>query len=134
MITRFKKEKGASAVEFAFIILVLVPLIFGIIQFSPAFFSAISLTHAAREVVRRVAVEDIEISEVEEAVLENIPQYVKDWVASNGEIIEVDSSEEIDAIGEEITVDVTILHTFNIPLMPALTKALTGHASMRQEQ
>ena len=51
-----KKEKGASAVEFAFILMPFMVLIFAIFQFGIIFNNWIALNYAAREGVRLAAV------------------------------------------------------------------------------
>lgn len=49
-------ERGAAAVEFAILLPVLVMLVMGIIEFGRAYNAQISLTHAARESVRVMAI------------------------------------------------------------------------------
>jgi len=51
-----REEKGASAVEFALILPILVLLLFGIIQFGIAYNNYLAITHAAREGARLAAV------------------------------------------------------------------------------
>lgn len=126
MFLGLKKEKGASAVEFAFILPLLVLIAFGIVQFGPAFFSVISLTHAAREAVRRAAVEEY----VEEDVINDIPDYVKNRI--NNLTIVID--EPLDAIGEPVTATVSATYHFTIPLMGAWDRDLSCIATMRQEK
>lgn len=53
---RARDERGAAAVEFALLLLPLLLLTFGIIEFGRAYNTKLSLTHAAREGVRVVAV------------------------------------------------------------------------------
>ncbi|MBM3710507.1 MAG: pilus assembly protein, partial [Actinobacteria bacterium] len=50
------EQTGASAVELAFILPILVMVIFGIFQFGIAYNNWIALTHAAREGARLAAV------------------------------------------------------------------------------
>jgi Flp pilus assembly protein TadG len=51
------RDAGASAVEFALVAMfALMPLLLGIIQFGFIFYSQITITHAAREGVRPLAV------------------------------------------------------------------------------
>lgn len=45
-------DAGASAVEFALVLMLLVMLLFGIIQYGYAFFEYIQVAHSAREAVR----------------------------------------------------------------------------------
>ena len=51
-----KREEGASAVEFALVLPVLITLILGIIEFGVFFNQQISVTHAAREGARAYAI------------------------------------------------------------------------------
>ena len=53
-----KNEQGAAAVEFAFVLPILLLLVFGIIEFGLVFNRYISVTHAAREGVRVYALTD----------------------------------------------------------------------------
>jgi hypothetical protein len=50
-----KEERGATAVELALILPVILMLLFGIIEFGRAYNASIVVTHAAREAVRKVA-------------------------------------------------------------------------------
>jgi Flp pilus assembly protein TadG len=52
LLQRSSEDRGAAAVEFGLILPVLVLLLLGIVEFGYAFFSQITLTHAAREGVR----------------------------------------------------------------------------------
>ena len=51
-------ERGAAAVEFALVIPVLLLLVFGMLEFSRAYNVQISLTNAAREGARVMAIHD----------------------------------------------------------------------------
>ncbi|MDQ3216327.1 MAG: pilus assembly protein, partial [Actinomycetota bacterium] len=50
------RERGAAAIEMALVLPLLVLLVFGIIEFGFIFNRYISVTHAAREGVRQLAV------------------------------------------------------------------------------
>ena len=50
-----RREDATAVVEFAILLPVLVMLVFGIIEFGRYYNATITLTHAAREAVRRVA-------------------------------------------------------------------------------
>lgn len=56
---RIKSEDGASAVEFALVLPILLLLVFGIIEFGFIFNRWITVTHAAREGVRVYALTDL---------------------------------------------------------------------------
>ena len=53
-----KRERGAAAVEFALVVLPLLLLLFGIIELGRIYFVQLSLTNAARDAVRTVAISD----------------------------------------------------------------------------
>ena len=53
---RLRQDRGASMVEFALILPLLVLLIFGLVEFGRGYNAQITLTHAAREGVRTLAV------------------------------------------------------------------------------
>lgn len=59
--TNIRSEKGASAVEFALILPILLMIVFAIFEFGIAYNNYISLTHAAREGARLAAVNRDEI-------------------------------------------------------------------------
>lgn len=50
-----KSERGAASVEFALLVPILIMLVFGVMEFSRAYNVQVSLTNAAREGVRSVA-------------------------------------------------------------------------------
>ncbi|WP_026553245.1 TadE family protein [Arthrobacter sp. H20] len=51
-----QNETGAVAVEFALVLPILLLLVFGIVEFGRAYNTQVSLTHAAREGVRAMAI------------------------------------------------------------------------------
>lgn len=53
-----KSERGAAAVEFALVVPVLLLLLVGIIEFAHVFNTQISLTQAAREAARTMAIQN----------------------------------------------------------------------------
>ena len=53
-----KKESGAAAVELALILPVILMLLFGIVEFGRWYNASITVTHAARESVRKLALRD----------------------------------------------------------------------------
>lgn len=57
-MSRLRTDSGAAAVEFALVILLLVPLLIGIIEFGRAYNVQLSLSAAAREGVRVMAIGD----------------------------------------------------------------------------
>ena len=57
-IRRTSAERGAAAVEFALIVPILLLLIFGIVEFSRLYNVQLSLSNAAREGARTMAIEN----------------------------------------------------------------------------
>lgn len=53
---RWQSQRGAAAVEFALVLPLLLVIMLGIIEFGRAYNAQISLTHAARESVRTMAI------------------------------------------------------------------------------
>ncbi|NCO65393.1 MAG: pilus assembly protein TadG [Candidatus Aquicultor secundus] len=71
-LTSLHNENGASAVEFAIVLPLLLTLILGIMQFGLIFFNYISITHAAREGARWAALEQPD-ADVRAKVKNSIP-------------------------------------------------------------
>lgn len=131
---RFSKilsgERGASAVEFAIILPILIMLIFGIIQFGIAFNKYIAVTHAVREGVRLAAVglyEDPDF-DFEQAVRDSAPTIEIDTIT-------VENPEGLE-IGNPVVVTVTVeIFFIDIPMAGRWGPIqLTGQATMRRER
>jgi Flp pilus assembly protein TadG len=97
----FKRENGASAVEFALLFLPLAFLIFGIFQFGIVFNNWIAINHAAREGVRLAAVGKDE-------------QEIKDEIINSAPSVKIDREDIIiENLHEEIGTPVTVTVTGN---------------------
>ena len=122
-------EKGASAVEFAIILPILVMLVFGIIQFGLAFNKYIAITHAAREGARLAAVGLDGAPDFFDKVQNSAPTVV---------IIKVDVTNPpgVIKIGNPVTVKVTgETFTINIPMVgKEWSIPLSSTAAMRREK
>ena len=124
------REKGASAVEFAIILPILVMLVFGIIQFGLVFNKYIAITHATREGARLAAVG---LHEENHSLFE---QKVRDS-APTVQIISVDVINPPGAIkiGNPVTVTVTGESFYiKIPLVEEWSIPLSSTAAMRRER
>jgi Flp pilus assembly protein TadG len=108
-------------VEFALILPVLVLLIFGLVEFGRGYNAQITLTHAAREGVRTLAV----TKDSGEAV-----QATKD-AATSLNPAQVSVSTTACNPGDSTTVNATYPFTYNIPLFGTNTITLTGKGVMR---
>jgi Flp pilus assembly protein TadG len=71
MRSRFKDARGATAVEFALVMLPLIYLVFGIIQYGLYFYSTQTGTYAVQQGVRRLSVGDCTSTPTLQAMLSN---------------------------------------------------------------
>jgi Flp pilus assembly protein TadG len=123
-------ERGASAVEFAIILPILIMLIFGIIQFGIAYNKYIAVTHAVREGTRLAAVglyEDPDF-DFEQAVRDSAPTIeIENIIVENPEGL---------GIGRPVRVIVTVETFFiDIPMAGRWGPIqLTSQATMRRER
>jgi len=124
-----KSEKGASAVEFAIILPILVMLIFGIVQFGIAYNNYIALTHAAREGARLAAVnmdEILGIEEFENRIKESAPSVSIESITLSGQDGDIGDSVAVTVTGEVLNIE--------IPLAGSWPVQLTSTATLRLEQ
>ena len=129
---KLKNKKGASAVEFAIILPILVILIFGIFEFALAFNNYITITHAARDGVRKAAV-DLDLLDQQD-----LKDYIKDMafpLALTDDDIEigVDTEEDPPLIGDPVWVEITYNFGISIPLVGSWEIPLKNKAIMRLE-
>ncbi len=116
-----REEKGASSLEFALVMPLLVLIIFGIIQFGIVYNHYLAITHAAREGARLAAVGKFS----EEAVTDRA--YPVDSV--NVEI----SYPNGESHGEPVEVKVSSNYLLSIPLYGQFNIPLISKAEMRIE-
>ena len=121
-----KKEKGASTVEFALILMPLIVLIFAIFEFGIVFNNWIALTYAAREGVRLAAVGKDE-ADIKEEIINRAPS-----VKIDPDDISIDNLNG--EVGEHVTVTVTVeSFDLNIPFLDPNSIPLTSSATLRIE-
>ena len=129
-IKKLLGEKGASAVEFAIILPVLIMLVFGIIQFGLAFNKYIALTHAAREGARLAAVGIYEEDPIyfEQAVRDSAPTVeIETITVENPEDIRIGNPVAVTVKGKIFFIDIPMAGRWG-PI------ELTGKATMRREK
>jgi Flp pilus assembly protein TadG len=124
-----KRQRGASAVEFALLVPIVVMLAFAIFEFGIAYHNYISLTHAAREGARLAAVNfdvDPGLDEFEDRVRNSAPTI-------NIESIDLDGQDG--NIGDTVSVTVTgeVLN-IEIPLVGSWPIQMASTATLRIEQ
>lgn len=118
---RFKSEKGASSIEFALILPVLVMLMVGIFEFGMAYSNYIAITHAAREGARLAAVNQFS----EELVRERAYPVNPDLI--------ILSYPYGNTHGEPVLVTVKYNKKIEIPMWGETVVPLQSQASMRIE-
>ncbi|MCL5985847.1 MAG: pilus assembly protein [Actinobacteria bacterium] len=119
-----KGENGASAVEFAIILPLLVVLIFGIVEFGIAYNNYLAITHAAREGARVAAV-DLTNPDLENIIRERAYPVTPD-------VISVSTPEGV-KIGDPVVVEITYTIHIEIPFVGSWDIPLTSRATMRLE-
>jgi Flp pilus assembly protein TadG len=116
-----RSERGAALVEFALILPVLVMLIFGIVEFGRGYNAKITVTHAAREGARVLAL-------------------TADPVAAEAAAVNAATSLDPSAVtvsssactpGAPATVTVQYPFSYDVPLVGGGTTTLTGIGVMR---
>ena len=116
-----KKEKGASTVEFAIVLPVLVTILVGIFQLGIAFNGYLAITHAAREGARQASV-----GNYDEQTVRSDSYPVKPTVVSL-------SYPEGEGHGLPIRVTVRYDYSLSIPFFGNQVIPLESHAEMRAE-
>jgi Flp pilus assembly protein TadG len=117
-------EAGATAVEFAFIMPILLIMFSGIVQFGSVFFIENHMSHVARDATRQIVVGELAQDDVESAVQQSLINW---GVNYNVSVVTVD---------QDVTVAIS-LPMSDAALMDALglfqTGTLTAAVTMRQE-
>jgi Flp pilus assembly protein TadG len=122
---RRRRDDGAAAVEFALIAsLVLLPLLFGILQYGFYFFQATSAEHAAREGARLAAIGTGDCASWEAAV---------EARATGVEVTGISLSAGA-ARGDSITVSMTWVPAIDLPLVPFIPDSVLEQATTRVER
>jgi Flp pilus assembly protein TadG len=119
---KIKDQTGASAVELALVMPLLVMILFGIFQFGIAFNNWISLTHAAREGARLAAVGQYD----ETRIRESSPSVTIQEVSVEGLGGNIGSVVTVTVVGNVLNIV--------IPFAGSWPVTLTSTASMRIEQ
>lgn len=142
-IRRYRKtEIGASAVEFAIVLPVLLLVLFGIIEFSLFFYNKHVITNAAREGARRGVIvrgtprdKTAEDADIRARVIEYAQQFLVNFgsdVLTNADI-SLDPNRSL-AFGEDLVVEVDYSYDFlflsTIGVGPI---TIHGRSSMRME-
>jgi Flp pilus assembly protein TadG len=125
MLGRTRNEDGAAAVEMALVLPILLLLVFGIIEFGFIFNRYISVTHAAREGVRLLALGVDADTAIEKAE------------AATGDVVDASVSDKITCTtaelpDEEVQMQCTANYKLNLFVIDG-TIGLSSTARMRKE-
>ncbi len=116
-----RSERGASSIEFALILPVLIMILIGVFEFGMAYNNYLAITHAAREGARLAAV-----NKYDEAV-----------VRSDAYPVDPDSVSVSypggEVHGAQAVVTVRYTNQIDIPFFGSVSVPLESHASMRIE-
>jgi len=125
-------QKGVAAVEFALILLPLVLLIFGAIEFTTALYVKAVITNASREGVRAGIVYD-DPRRSNSDILDAVNRYCSDNMISLGGASDISTqiSRAGDAAGDPLTVRVT--YTYNFLVLPNFITSLAPGITMEAE-
>ena len=115
------RERGAALVEFALILPLLAMLVFGLVEFGRGYNAQVTLTHAAREGVRTLAI--TQDSGAAATVAKNAA------TSLDPASISVTSTPCI--IGDPVELTLTYPFTYDIPIVGTSTINLTGTGVMR---
>lgn len=96
-------ERGASAVEFALVIPVLLTLVLGIVEFGMIVYTYNASTHAARLVARQLATNRITTAQASDTAKANLPNWVK-----TSATVTVNQSNAANPNANDFTVDIKI--------------------------
>lgn len=135
-------QRGASAVEFAIVMVPLVLLLVGITQFGISFWHWLEVVHAAREGARWASLENPDDA-TRQKVLDSAPVLKAAYTAGTYDavtnIVINPSNPSVDEAGLPVTVTVSYDSPIFFPIMkdlfgtPGYTVRLTGSASQRIE-
>jgi Flp pilus assembly protein TadG len=127
-----RDQKGVAAVEFALILLPLVLLIFGAIEFTTALYDKAVITNASREGARAGIVYD-DPRRSNSDIVDAVSRYCSDNMISLGG--DSDISTQIirggDTAGDPLTVRVT--YTYNFLVLPNFITSLAPGITMEAE-
>ncbi len=115
------RERGATLVESALVLPILVLLVFGVVEFGRAYNAQVTLTHAAREGVRELAITQDPSAASTKAVN----------AATSIDPTDLTVMASSCTAGYDATLSLSYPFTYDIPLLGSQTITLTGTGVMR---
>ena len=134
MDIKAKRQEGASAVEFAIILPLLLILVFGIIEFSILFYDKAMITNASREGAREGIVYRYDpyggLNHPDDAdIVATVDQYVQNHLISfgSGDVVTTTITRPGDSPGDSLTV--TVNYQYNFLVFDSLLSLIGGALS-----
>ncbi len=121
MMRKADRERGAALVEMALILPLLAMLVFGLVEFGRGYNAQITLTHAAREGVRTLAI-------TRDA---SAAGTVAKDAATSLDPAQISVTSTACVIGDPVELTLSYPFTYDIPLVGTNTIDLTGTGVMR---
>ena len=119
-------KRGASAVEFAIILPVLILFLFGIIEFSILFYDKAVITNASREGARAGIIyrypERVTEGEIQQVVIDYCADYLINFAGSP--LLTISAPSDGLAAGDPLTV--TVSYPYQFLILPNFVATLTG--------
>jgi Flp pilus assembly protein TadG len=130
--TTTRSERGASMVEFALILPLLLLFLFGVIQFGLLFFRFQGIQAAAREGARVASISTYDSSEIGDRVDDTLDDIPFDGTPTVT-ISPASASPCQGRSGLPVTVTIVYDNDVDIPLLPTMTKTMHAKAEFRCE-
>ena len=133
MKTKMKNQRGVAAVEFALILIPLVLLVFGTIEFSTLLYDKAVITNASREGARAGIVFSYPNRIADGEIVSVVNAYCSDHLISLGgnSTVITTITRSGNASGDDLTVRVSYLYRFLI--LPSFIATLSGGLNLEGE-
>jgi Flp pilus assembly protein TadG len=133
MKTKMKNQRGVAAVEFALILIPLVLLVFGTIEFSTLLYDKAVITNASREGARAGIVYSYPDRIGDGEIVNVVNTYCSDHMISLGgnSTVSTTITRSGNASGDDLTVRVSYVYRFLV--LPNLISSLAGGLNLEAE-
>lgn len=132
MKLKSKRQSGASAVEFAIVLPILILLVFGIIEFSVALYDKAMITNASREGARAGIVFSIP-SVTDEEIITVVNTYLGNNLITFGSPVTANTTVTRMGFNPGDELKVTVNYTYTFLIIPSFVTSLSGGINMVAE-